>query len=209
MLALIALFSVLVANVFAIPTWQAFNSRGSLSSLVSGANAIEAVGLPFNSRFFMAMSGPSGVPSNVTIQNHLPTDPPLYFLDRDQLYQWTNDSYILPVTVLNTTTSDEDPLPYKLVLGSSEEMIQGVSWRWRGVNLFLDHAGRKESNLGNYYTCKNTHGHLGTYMYLRTQGERSHGVLPKGCYVVRLRSYQSVVQQEEERKQQALLQSWW
>jgi hypothetical protein len=54
-LELFALCAI-VAYAAAIP----YNSRESLSELVAGATPIEGVGLPFNNRFFMSMSGPRG-----------------------------------------------------------------------------------------------------------------------------------------------------
>ncbi|KZV61013.1 hypothetical protein PENSPDRAFT_659207 [Peniophora sp. CONT] len=214
MLAFVALCTY-AASVAAVPAWQTFSSRSSIGSLVRDANALEAVGLPFNKRFFLTMDGAPGEPSNSTItEATLEQQPPLYFLSNDKLYQFTNESYILPVSVLNSTESEEDPMPYKLVIGSEREAVQGITWQWRGPNLHADYPATNRSNLGIFYTCKNKHGRYGTYLHLDDGSQLNvkyprRTPTPHGCYLVKLLDYKSVSDEEEEKKQQAVLASWW
>jgi len=206
MLISLVLFCAFVCYAAAVPSWQSFTSRATLGSLVSGANAIEAVGLPSNKRFFLSVSGPPGEPSNVTIDT-VRKDPPLYFVDRQQLYQWTNDTYILSVNVLNSTTSEEDPMPYKLVLDTEKHGLKGAVWRWRGTDLHVDYLNM--SNRGHFYTCKNSAGRIGTYLFLDVVDMDESSTPPQGCYAVKLHTYTPLLPEEEERKQQTLQQSRW
>ena len=109
----------------------------------------------------------AGETSNATIEEASTQRlPPLYFLSDHKLYQYTNESYISPVSILNSTESEEDPMPYKVVIGSEREAVSGISWTWRGPNLHADYPATNRSNLGLFYSCKNTHGRYGTYLHL-------------------------------------------
>ncbi|KAA1466497.1 hypothetical protein DENSPDRAFT_846918 [Dentipellis sp. KUC8613] len=165
-LSLLALFSlaatVTFTTVLAVPTWQNFASRDSISSLVPGAGYLEALGLQYGTPYYLSVDSPRGTPGNATIE---PTpNPPLFFVDHGQLYQYTNESYILHVNVINTTLSETDPMPYRLVLGNKHEGVKNTHWRWRGTVLHFDHG--EKTNLGLYYKCWDGLGKPAVYMYL-------------------------------------------
>lgn len=48
----------------------------------------------------------------------------------------------------------------------AETKLQGITWQWRGPNLHADYSPTNRSNLGLFYSCKNTHGRYGTYLHL-------------------------------------------
>jgi hypothetical protein len=88
-------------------------------------------------------------------------DAPLFFVHSDQLFHYTNDSYILQVNVLNITGNTDEPLPYKLALADEHDGLLDDMWRWRGAFLHLDH-GQKTNN-GLYYMCLSRDGKEGVY----------------------------------------------
>ena len=83
-------------------------------------------------------------------------DAPLFFVNNGQLFQSKNESYILPVSVLNTTSDTDEPLPYKLALARQRDGLRDMMWRWRGTFLHLHHDQR--TNNGLYYKCATSHG---------------------------------------------------
>jgi len=103
-----------------------------------------------------------GIPGNITISGD--PSPLLFYVDHNQLWQITNETYILPVNVVNTTASTEDLMPYKLVIGDKREGISNAIWRWRGTVLYLDIGEMTNSAL--YYSCPNKAGQYGVYTYL-------------------------------------------
>ncbi|THH19781.1 hypothetical protein EW146_g1454 [Bondarzewia mesenterica] len=169
-------FAVVVSGM---PTWQGFSSRESMGSLVPGAAAIEAMGLPWERPYYLSVTAPRGLPGNATI-TYMP-EPPLFFVNHDQLFQYTNDSHILNVNVVNTTASNEDPMPYKIVLGNKRAGLLDTVWRWRGILLHFDHGG--QTNQGLYYSCLNKAGIWNVYMFLQPTPT------PDGCNIVTMSSF--------------------
>ena len=94
-------------------------------------------------------------------------NPPLFFVGRGQLYQYVNESFILPVNVLNSTASDDDPMPYKLVVGDTHQGLSNTYWKWRGEQLHFDHQDKTNEAL--FYACwDHTSKQTGTYLFLET-----------------------------------------
>ncbi|KAL1747452.1 hypothetical protein HDZ31DRAFT_31866 [Schizophyllum fasciatum] len=109
-----------------------------------------------------------GVAGNVS----LVADPPLFYIYRHQLYQYTNDSSILPVQAANVTGLPNDPL--QLVAADSDaRALTGGIWRWAGTRLIYDHYGR--TNRGTYYACALEGGGSGVFMNMQP------GKPPKDC----------------------------
>ncbi|ETW84057.1 hypothetical protein HETIRDRAFT_415774 [Heterobasidion irregulare TC 32-1] len=176
---LVLLVLTFAAAVVAIPTWEGFNSRASIGSLVPGAAAIEAMGLPYGHPYYLSTSAPRGHSGNATV-THTP-DPPMFFVNRNQLFLYTNDSSILTVNVLNTTASDEDPMPYKITLDNKRAGLSDTVWRWQGTLLQFDHGQR--NNQGLYYSCLNKRGIWNLYLFLQP------APTPDDCKIVTLHSF--------------------
>ena len=89
----------------------------------------------------------------------------MFFVNRNQLFLYTNDSSILTVNVLNTTASDEDPMPYKITIDNKRAGLSDTVWRWQGTLLQFDHGQR--NNQGLYYSCLNKRGIWNLYLFLQ------------------------------------------
>ncbi|TFY75833.1 hypothetical protein EWM64_g8181 [Hericium alpestre] len=177
-------------SALAIPTWENYVSRDSIGSLVPGAGFIEALGLKYGTPYYLSSSSPRGVPGNATIE---PSDaPPLFYVDHGRLMQFTNESYILHVNLVNTTLSETDPMPYKLVLDHRRSGLQDIHWRWRGTLLHFDHG--QKTNLGLFYTCKDRTGAPAVYMYL------DPAPTPKYCSITTLHSFSHLGLQNPEQE---------
>ena len=92
-------------------------------------------------------------------------NPPLFYVYKDQLWQVTNETYILRVNLMNVTETDDHPLPLKLELDTKPQGIKGGEWRWKGTALYFDLGN--ESNGGIYFSCKKGHGYQGLYTSLK------------------------------------------
>jgi hypothetical protein len=99
--------------------------------------------------------------------------PPLYYIHRTQLWQVVNDTTILSVNILNTTSTvpimpeehpnQPKPRPLRLVLGKKQEGVRG-SWRYRGTLLTFDFAAGG-NNYGLFYSCRDAAGAYGMYTF--------------------------------------------
>lgn len=89
-------------------------------------------------------------------------NPPLFYIHNDQLWHYHNASTILPVNVQNATLSSQ--LPLQLVVGSKREGVKGGGWRWQGTQLVYEQG--KASNSGVYYSCQDTNGLMGLFMFM-------------------------------------------
>ncbi|KAI0254754.1 hypothetical protein BJV78DRAFT_1279857 [Lactifluus subvellereus] len=150
-----------LALVQAHPTWQSFNSRSSIDSLITGSTFLLAGGLEYGIPYYLTTSGARDSTGNMTI-SFIPRrdDALLFFVNNGQLFHNKNESYILHVNVLNTTSDTDEPLPYKLALGRQRDGLRDAMWRWWGtflhLGLGLGHGQR--ANRGLYYKCVTKHG---------------------------------------------------
>ncbi|RDB22858.1 hypothetical protein Hypma_010204 [Hypsizygus marmoreus] len=154
-------FAILVAGV---PTWEGLNGGSSIGSLVPGASYIEALApVKDNERqtHHLALDSP-GHPGKLTILPNTKA-PPLFYINRNKLWQFNNETSIFHVNVLNETQSDGYPL--QLVVGKKQTGLTGGSWRWRGTMLYYDHG--PAGNSGLYYSCRLADGSYGVFMFLR------------------------------------------
>lgn len=77
---------------------------------------------------------------------------PKFFIDKSQLYMYTNDTSIQPVNVLNVTGSNDDPMRYKLAIGDEAGGLLS-SWEWAGTSLRYTYGSRDWNNKGLFYQC--------------------------------------------------------
>ncbi|KAI4520648.1 hypothetical protein K525DRAFT_203175 [Schizophyllum commune Loenen D] len=111
-----------------------------------------------------------GAPGNLT----LVPEAPLFYIYRQQLYRYTNETSILPIQAANVTGMPNEPL--QLVAADSDaRALTGGTWRWAGTRLIYDHYGR--TNRGTYYACATEGGGSGVFMNMQP------GNPPKGCAV--------------------------
>ncbi|KAH9977714.1 hypothetical protein BGW80DRAFT_1166089 [Lactifluus volemus] len=162
MLLLLAFIGTNIAVVHALPTWESFNSRSSIDSLVTGSTFLLAGGLEYGLSYYLTTPLPKGVCSiggNMTI-SVIPhqEDAPLFFVNSGQFFEYRNESYILHVNVLNTTGVKNEPLPYKLALAKHRDGLSNTMWRWRRTSLHLDLDYGQCTNNGFYYRCVSRHG---------------------------------------------------
>ncbi|EAU84779.2 hypothetical protein CC1G_00298 [Coprinopsis cinerea okayama7 len=105
-----------------------------------------------------------GTIGNLTI---LPNDrmPVLYYLTKETLWQYVNETTILPVNVHNVTESAlkyRHP-PFQLVIGRKIEGIRG-SWRFAGSMLYYEFPGKEETQ-GLFFKCEPSSGFSGVFMF--------------------------------------------
>jgi len=167
--------------VSAIPTWEG-TRQTTISSLVGpSATYIEAIvaGRPseqYRTRH-LSLNYP-GQPGNLTV---LPNSraPPLFYIHRNQLWQFNNETSIYPVNTLNTTSTDSFPL--QLVVGKKRSGDQNGLWRWRGTMLYYDQGAM--GNSGLYYDCSMEGGSRGVFMFLQPSPT------PTGCETFTLHTW--------------------
>ncbi|KAH6914914.1 hypothetical protein BKA70DRAFT_1557269 [Coprinopsis sp. MPI-PUGE-AT-0042] len=178
--ALVLLCSVSV--VVALPAFDGFFGRSSMGAVVPGASPIEGLSalrrddqesIPWVSRHLTTYEA-EGVPANVTL---LPNyrQPPIYYVNKDILWQYINGTTILPVNVHNVTESAQtNSHPnYQLKLGQKVEGVRGT-WRFSGSMLYHDFPGKVDT-VGLFYKCSPATGWEGIFMYAQQQEP------PMGC----------------------------
>ncbi|TFK25745.1 hypothetical protein FA15DRAFT_616950 [Coprinopsis marcescibilis] len=138
----VTVLSSLVLNslVWSLP-WDGLNGRSSMNSMIAGATSIEAVGplrvnqVPHQRHLGVKENGDIG---NATILVHQKR-PPLFIINRRQLYLYLNETTVFPVNVHNTTLPDIPPLQLKVE--PKKGGITGGGWRWTGSMLHYDFPG--------------------------------------------------------------------
>jgi hypothetical protein len=124
---------------------------------------------------YLNVAAPWGAPGKATIKKG---SAPSFFISHEKLFLYTNDTYILPVNILNSTIPDNPPL--KLAVGTTYEGVQGVSWRWYGT--LLAYKLGKRSGGALFYSCAEKDGTPGLYTSLELFSAHS------GCSTVKLRA---------------------
>ncbi|TFK28747.1 hypothetical protein FA15DRAFT_574575, partial [Coprinopsis marcescibilis] len=91
--------------------------------------------------------------------------PPLYYLKKDRIWQYVNDTTVFPLNVLNVTASAAENRhpPFQLTLGRKIEGVEGGLWRWSGSMLYYDFPGKTETQ-GLFFMCENNRIN-GVFMY--------------------------------------------
>ncbi|KAJ2931734.1 hypothetical protein H1R20_g5353, partial [Candolleomyces eurysporus] len=127
------------------------------------------------------MGLPQGQPGNVTIRVD-EKSPSFFFVRKNQLYQYVNDTTIYPVNVHNVTIDRVPPL--QLVLGKKPDGLPGGTWRFSGSMLYYDFPGRNDDLMrtnnnpeylkyfrsqGLFYTCAFPNGGSGVFMFYYLQ----------------------------------------
>lgn len=88
-------------------------------------------------------------------------DPPLFYINQNQLWLLVNDTTVYPVNVHNSTGTHE--LPMQLVLGRKRDgLTQGI-WRWKATSLFYEFPGGK-TNSGLYFRCMTESGLFNVFL---------------------------------------------
>ncbi|KAI0347193.1 hypothetical protein BDW22DRAFT_1351563 [Trametopsis cervina] len=155
-------------------------------SIVPGMSALEALGPNNNYENghymprFLTLSGERGAPGNATVKTVLGrTPPPLFYIHNSQLWQYHNASTILPVNVHNSTLSSQ--LPLQMIAGKKRDGVKGGSWRWQGTQLVYEQG--KSNNGGVYYSCQDTNGLMGVFLFMRPSPT------PQGCTIFTIHSF--------------------
>ncbi|TFK43537.1 hypothetical protein BDQ12DRAFT_731546 [Crucibulum laeve] len=176
----IGLLCLSIASVAAIPTWEGLNGRGSMGSLVPGASYIEALG-PVRDNEVQTKHLTVHVPGSLGNLTVAPNsrEPPLFYIYQNQLWQFTNETTIYPVNVVNVTGTSDFPL--QLVLGTKREGVSTGSWRWRGAMLYYDQGTK--GNQGLFYSCITESELPGVFMFLKPSPT------PPGCEPLTLHSF--------------------
>lgn len=104
-------------------------------------------------------------------------NPSVFYVRKNQLYQYVNDTTIYPVNVHNVTIPRVPPL--QLRLGKNLDGLKGGTWRFAGSMLYYDFPGRDEELLkenqpeylkhyrsqGLFYICDFPDGTSGVFMF--------------------------------------------
>ncbi|KAF8076379.1 hypothetical protein FPV67DRAFT_414750 [Lyophyllum atratum] len=161
---LVATFLWFAISVTAIPAWEGARGQTSISSLVSGTSYIEAVGSSRDCESYrtthLSLLHP-GQPGNLTVAPNTRV-PSLFYIHRNQLWQFHNETSIYPVNVLNSTMTG---FPLQLIVGKKSAGIRSGSWRWHGTMLYYDQGSA--GNGGLYYSCTMEDGSNGVFMFLQ------------------------------------------
>ena len=77
----------------------------------------------------------------------------MFYIRNNQLFHYINETFIVKVNVVNTTTivPPTGEVPLQLVVDTKRKAVKNGSWLWRGTMLHYEYSGR--SNGGVYYTC--------------------------------------------------------
>jgi len=211
-------FATLFAVVCGVPTWDMFSSRDSIGSLVPGSTLVEVLG-PMGAAeapLYLGSAATKGAGGDIIVGNH-PTPDQFYVDPRGNLFQSINETTILYVNVMNTSTANaaelgqkpREPLEYssqlhlhdntpapplKLVLGTRREGLTAGKWRWQGTLLFYElpsmfsfRDGRVKGT--NQGLFYNCHDKLGARgLYMFLEPTQT----PIGCHVVTLHSFGGV-----------------
>jgi len=191
--SLLSIFA-LIAIGLAAPIAGNLGSQSFLRQFVAGITPIQAFPRPRPADYdytteptYLTVAAPWGAPGKAITKKG---SAPSFFISHEKLFLFTNDTYILPVNVLNATVPGNPPL--QLAVGNRFEGVQGGSWRWIGILLVYDLGGR--SNGALYYSCMEKDGISGLYMSL----ERSS--TPPGCSAVTLHAYNSEWQENRKKE---------
>lgn len=95
--------------------------------------------------------------------------PPLFFINRDKLWLFRNESAIFPVNLVNATSHFDaqrhaGQMPLQLVADTRHSGIDGGTWKWRGTRLQYHHGER--NNAGIYYSCPLEGGGTGIFFFM-------------------------------------------
>lgn len=108
------------------------------------------------------MRSVKGLPGDAVIFEN--RSPPLFYVNKGQLYQMTNQTSILYVNVMNVTNVERELFPLKLEVSETKKGISGGEWFWRGTMLHYDLNGK--TNKGLYYNCRLSNGKKAVYVGL-------------------------------------------
>ncbi|KZP17279.1 hypothetical protein FIBSPDRAFT_747453 [Athelia psychrophila] len=171
---LVLVAAYLCCVVSAIPTWEGIAQRSGfgVTSFIPGATTVEARGSHYRrkpendpktngQRDYLHVDTSTG--TGKPIVNTVRAPPPLFYLGQNKLYQYTNDSYIIPINVVNSTLTAEAPL--LLVVGKGDSSLAGGKWSWVGSLLNYETPNGKK-NRGLFYACNDNAGDPGLYMAL-------------------------------------------
>ncbi|KAG6817401.1 hypothetical protein H0H87_009045 [Tephrocybe sp. NHM501043] len=100
-------------------------------------------------------------PGNLTI---LPNarSPPLFYIHREQLWQFNNETSILYVNAINSTEATGYPVQF--VVDTKPAGFKSGSWHWRGTMLHYDQGPAGKS--GVFYSCRLVDGSYGVFTFL-------------------------------------------
>ncbi|KAK7470655.1 hypothetical protein VKT23_002078 [Stygiomarasmius scandens] len=174
--------------VASIPTWMYAPGQSQIGSLVPGAATIEALGVgsnPYQASTRHLAAYRKDYEGNLTVTfTRSRYGPDLFYINRQQLWLFANETAIFPVNVVNTTTvhPDAGEVPMRLVIGDKHKnTVTSGSWRWRGTMLNYDLGPL--SNGGVYYHCPQASGEAIIYTFFK-------GVpTPQGCNLVTLHAF--------------------
>ncbi|KAF5369895.1 hypothetical protein D9758_001056 [Tetrapyrgos nigripes] len=190
MFPLVLLFLCSLSLVASIPTWMYAPGQSQIGSLVPGAAYIEALGVGYQPERASAMqrhlaSEEQGHLGNVTvIFSRRKRSADLFYINRQQLWQFANETAIFPVNLVNTTTviPDTGEVPLRLVTGNKDKnLISSGTWRWRGTMLLYDLGPL--TNGGVYYDCPQPTGGSTVITFLKPVPT------PDGCNLVTLHAW--------------------
>lgn len=168
-------------TVLAVPSFEGVTSWSSIGSLVPGMTALEAIGPTSwgkQNPFYFTIDAPHGLTGNATVKTD--NSPPLFYIHNSQLWNYHNASTIYPVHVVNSTRSADMPL--QVVIGTPRgDVVRGGVWRWQGTMLFYELGSA--NNSGVYYSCQDTNGLMGLFLFLRGSPT------PPGCTIFTVHSF--------------------
>lgn len=87
---------------------------------------------------------------NATILLHQ-SAPPLFLINRRQLYYYVNETTMYPINVHNTTLLHRPPLQL-MVDTKKNKGVKGGAWRWQGSQLHYDYPGGIGTQ-GVFWSC--------------------------------------------------------
>ncbi|KAF8621670.1 hypothetical protein AX15_007683 [Amanita polypyramis BW_CC] len=159
MFVVLAIFNLLLSAV-AVPTFNDLGGRTSINSLVSHSSYVQAFAKQQNNfaSYGLTLDDPA-YPSNLTVvpNTHGPGVP--FYVHKNRLWVYRNESAIWPVNLVNATRTPSFPL--QLVVGTAQFGVGQGTWSWRGILLEYDHGAGWQS----FVQCPMPNGRPGIFMY--------------------------------------------
>ncbi|KAE9410503.1 hypothetical protein BT96DRAFT_931239 [Gymnopus androsaceus JB14] len=147
LLVLLAWFAIGLA----IPTFGGFSAIGSLIPGLSSLQANEFRHSKKSLPKHLNVRGPKYADEVGNLS--LTSEPTFYYIHRDRLWRYVNDSCIHAVNVVNSSehAPGTDQFPLQLILDEKPSGIDKGAWKWQGTNLIYQLG--PSNNSGVYYDC--------------------------------------------------------
>ncbi|KAF9075829.1 hypothetical protein BDP27DRAFT_1285556, partial [Rhodocollybia butyracea] len=159
--------SALLCTVFAIPT---FDGHSSIGALIPGLSSLQALRASHSRKSLprhLNVRSPNEVGNLSITSNTDPSRLPLFYIHRNRLWKYINDTSIHAVNIVNGTEVEPrtNQVPLQLMLEERPRGIDQGIWRWQGTMLIYQLGNA--NNSGVYFDCAMPGGGVGLWTFLQ------------------------------------------